>query len=60
MNTNLSNLFMLTDAVSRSISAENPKREKGKGAMAIPDSESNPAFDLGKGWKVRRCIQIPS
>ena len=60
MTTNLSNLFMLSENISRSISAENPHGEKGKGAMEIPADEANPAFDLGRGWKVRPCIQISS
>ena len=46
MTTNLSNLFMLSENISRSISAENPHGEKGKGAMEIPADEANPAFDL--------------
>ena len=54
MTTNLSNLFMLSENISRSISAENPHGEKGKGAMEIPADEANPAFDLGRGWKVFR------
>ena len=53
----LSNIFIPSKAVSRSISAENPKGEKGKGAMAIPDINS-PARDLGQGWKVRPCITL--
>lgn len=53
----LSNLFMSSNAVSRSISAENPTGEKGKGAMAVPDDQS-PASELGMGWKVRPCITI--
>ena len=57
MTTNLSNLFMLSENISRSICAENPK---GKGAMEVPADETSPAFDLGKGWKVRPCIQIGS
>ena len=52
MTTNLSNLFMLSENISRSISAENPHGEKGKGAMEIPADEANPAFDLGRGWTV--------
>ena len=44
MTTNLSNLFMLSENISRSISAENPHGEKGKGAMEIPADEANPAF----------------
>lgn len=52
-------LPILSDAETRSISAENPTGEKGKGAMAIPD-ERNPASELGVGWKVRPCITLPA
>lgn len=42
---------------SRSISAENPTGEKGKGAMADPAGDPHSAArELGKGWKVRPCI----
>lgn len=54
---NLSNIFTLSKAESRTISAENPKGEKGKGATAIPDKNSA-ARDLGQGWKVSPCINI--
>lgn len=40
--------------------AENSHGEKEKGAMRVPMDETRPAFDLGKGWKVRPCIQIGS
>jgi hypothetical protein len=57
LNFNLSNMFKQSNAVTRSISAENPQGEKGKGAMANPD-EKSPARDLGQGWKVRPCINL--
>ncbi len=60
MNGFLSDLCLLTENVSRSISAENPTGEKGKGAMAVPMEASSPAIELGQGWKVRPCIQIPA
>ncbi|HIE04262.1 MAG TPA: DUF2961 domain-containing protein [Candidatus Latescibacteria bacterium] len=44
---------------TRSISAENPKGEKGGGAKAVPD-DKGPARRLGAGWKVRPCIALPS
>ena len=37
LGLHLGNLSRLSDAESRSISAENPTGEKGKGAMALPD-----------------------
>lgn len=53
----LSNIPLLSDAESRSISAENPTGEKGGGAREEPSPE-NPASALGKGWKVRPCITL--
>lgn len=53
----LANIFKSSSAVSRSISAENPTGEKGKGAMAIPE-KNTPSRDLGQGWKVRPCIDL--
>lgn len=54
---NLGNLPLLSKAVFRSISAENPKGEKGGGAKADPGGEG-PARGLGVGWKVRPCITL--
>ncbi|MCS6830661.1 MAG: glycoside hydrolase family 172 protein [Armatimonadota bacterium] len=53
----LGSLPLLSDAETRSISAENPTGERGGGAKAEPD-EHNPASMLGKGWKVRPCITL--
>jgi hypothetical protein len=60
MSGPLSDLYLLSENVSRSLSAENPHGEKGRGSMAIPESEENPAYELGQGWKVRPSIQIKS
>jgi len=61
----LGSLPLLGEGNTRSISAENPTGEKGKGGMAIPDpSEPKPAAasrnadDLGQGWKVRPFIRV--
>jgi hypothetical protein len=54
----LNNIYLLSDAETRSISAENPDGTKGGGAKATPDA-NNPASLLGKGWKVRPCITLP-
>lgn len=54
----LSNIAKVTNAKSRSISAENPTGEKGAGAQAVPD-ENNAGSMLGQGWKVRPCIDLP-
>jgi hypothetical protein len=63
--TGLSSLPLLTDARTRSVSAENPTGEPGKGGMAIPNpAEPKPAAsaraadDLGQGWKVRPFLRI--
>ena len=57
LGMHLGNLSLLSKARTRSICAENPTGEKGKGGMAI-DPEHGPSKDLGQGWKVRPCISI--
>ena len=61
----LGSLPLLGRGRTRSISAENPTGEKGKGGMAIPvPGEPKPvasaraADDLGQGWKVRPFIRV--
>ena len=61
----LGSLPLLGRGRTRSISAENPTGEKGKGGMAIPDpNEPKPAASaraadkLGQGWKVRPFIRL--
>ncbi|MFP4385288.1 MAG: glycoside hydrolase family 172 protein [Spirochaetia bacterium] len=70
----LSTISKLTNAKTRLVTAENVYGEKGKGGMAdisgAPQEavtrigqetlDPKPARDLGKGWKVRPCIPIPS
>jgi len=53
----LGGLPLLSNAQTRSISAENPDGAKGGGAKATPDPGSA-ARELGKGWKVRPCISL--
>jgi hypothetical protein len=53
----LGNLPLIKDVKTRSISAENPTGEPGGGAKESPGPNS-PASALGKGWKVRPCINI--
>jgi len=70
----LGNLSRLSNAKSRSISAENVYGEKGRGAMAevspTPQPEVAkigqhwvenfpPSRDLGQGWKVRPWVKMP-
>ena len=54
----LGNLARLSNAQSRSISAENFTGEKGKGGMAIEGTGANVARELGQGWKVSPSIHI--
>ena len=44
LNCNLENLYLLSNAQSRALSAENKTGEKG-GACRVPGGE------LGQGWK---------
>ncbi len=60
LNMNLGNLFMLSDAKTRSISPENYKGEPGKGGIATLENGSarSAARDLGQGWKVNPFVVI--
>ena len=58
---NMDELCKLDDVVSRSICAENPAGEKGKGGAAdIPESEktTHPARELGRGWKIKPFLRL--
>ncbi|WP_227013508.1 glycoside hydrolase family 172 protein [Paenibacillus psychroresistens] len=62
MSIGLDKLFLLDKSRTRSISAENPTGEKGKGGMALPteDTEypnSSAALELGQGWKARPFLK---
>ncbi len=57
LNFGLGGLPLISDAKSRSISAENPTGEVGGGAKEKPDA-NHPASRLGEGWKVRPCITL--
>ena len=62
LNVNLSNLHLLSNAKTRSISPENFRGEKGKGGMATLEegSAAKAARDLGQGWKVNPYVRIKS
>jgi hypothetical protein len=53
----LGNLARVSQAQTRSISAENPTGAKGAGGMAEPDP-NGPARELGRGWKCRPYVLI--
>ncbi|MGH2560479.1 MAG: glycoside hydrolase family 172 protein [Thermomicrobiales bacterium] len=55
----LGNLARLSSAQTRSISAENPTGEKGRGGMATEGTGADAARELGQGWKVSPSIHVP-
>lgn len=60
LGTHLSNLWRLSDARSRSLSAENPTGAPGQGALATDGTGAKAARDLGPGWKVNPAVSIPA
>ncbi len=60
LDMNLSSLYRLSDAETRSISPENFTGEKGKAGMSTDGLAANAARDLGQGWKVSPYIHIES
>lgn len=58
LEVSMENLYRLSDAQTRSISAENFTGEKGKGAMAVEGTGSGPSRELGQGWKVSPSVII--
>jgi len=74
LGMNLGNISRLSNAKSRSVTAENVYGEKGRGGMAEVSSTPQPEVtqigqrwegpnqcsrDLGRPWKVRPCISLP-
>jgi len=57
VNFGLGTIPMLSNAETRSISAENPDGARSSGAKAVPDSTSAGSM-LGEGWKIRPCITL--
>jgi hypothetical protein len=58
LNLSLGNLSRLSNAVTRSISPENFRGEKGKGGMATEGTGQECARDLGQGWKISPSVKI--
>jgi len=58
LNLSLGNLSRLSNAKSRSLSAENTNGEKGKGALAIDGLGASAARDLGVSWKISPAVAI--
>lgn len=57
LNMGLGSVPLLSESVTRSISAENPTGAVAAGAQAVPGAQE-PASLLGRGWKVRPCISL--
>jgi hypothetical protein len=58
LGMSLGNLARLSDAETRSISAENFSGAKGEGGKATEGTGAIPARELGQGWKVSPSIDI--
>jgi len=58
LHNSLETLAELSDARSRSISAENFTGEKGRGGMATEGTGAGCARDLGRGWKISPSVLI--
>jgi hypothetical protein len=58
LENNLSNIYRLSNAKTRSISPENLTGEKGKGGMATQGTGASAARDLGQGWKISPSVMI--
>ncbi len=54
----LGNLYMTSDAQTRSISPENFTGEKAKAGMATEGTGKGAARDLGQGWKISPSVVI--
>lgn len=57
-STGIGGLSHLSNAVTRSISAENPDGRKGGGGRATEGTGAVAARELGQGWKVSPSINI--
>ncbi len=60
LNMGMGNISRLSHAKTRSISAENPAGERGKGGAATEGLGANAARDLGQGWKISPAVKIES
>jgi hypothetical protein len=58
LTTDLSTIFRLSKAKSRSISPENFDGAKGRGGMATEGTGASCGRDLGQGWKISPSVKI--
>ncbi|MDD5508898.1 MAG: DUF2961 domain-containing protein [Bacteroidales bacterium] len=60
IDAGMHNLYRLSDAKTRSISAENFDGAKGGGGRATTGTGANASRELGQGWKVSPSVVIKS
>ncbi|HNS18270.1 MAG TPA: DUF2961 domain-containing protein [Bacteroidales bacterium] len=60
IDAGMQNLYRLSDAKTRSISAENYDGAKGGGGRATTGTGANASRELGQGWKVSPSVVIKS
>ena len=58
LGLHLGNLARLSNAQTRSISAENPTGARGQGGMVTEGTGALAARELGRGWKVSPSINV--
>ncbi|MBQ9079533.1 MAG: DUF2961 domain-containing protein [Clostridia bacterium] len=59
LSNSLETIYMLSNAKTRSLSAENKTGEKGKGGMEIVENAYNDGSrELGQGWKVSPALHM--
>src|SRR5439155_5556877 len=58
LGMHLGNLSRLSNAQTRSISAENPTGAKGQAGMATEGTGAVAARELGRGWKISPSINV--
>jgi len=58
LGMHLGNLARLSNAQTRSISAENPTGARGQGGRAAEGTGAVAARELGRGWKVSPSINV--
>ena len=58
LQMNTGNISRLTQAKTRSISAENFRGERGAGGMSTDGVSWSAAQHLGQGWKMSPCIDL--
>lgn len=60
IDAGMQNLYRLSDAKTRSLSAENFNGAKGGGGQATTGTGANASRELGQGWKVSPSVVIKS